>query len=119
MKFLILLALSIVVWLVLGYLIPYWGIMVAIAVLAAYINLGPLPSFLATGVGVAGVWLFLPLYWWMTTETDLPFRMAEIMGLHNSAYLLGITGIIGFFLGAFSGLTGSLLRQIFTRESHY
>lgn len=119
MKFAVLFVSSALIWLILGNLIPYWGIMVLIFGVAVMVQTDGITAFLATGLGVGMVWLFLPLYIWITTESDLPNRMGEIVGLKNSTFLLAITGVIGFLLGGFSGLTGNLLRKIFHRDTFH
>ncbi|MCC5938757.1 MAG: hypothetical protein JJU34_15860 [Lunatimonas sp.] len=117
MKFTVLFVTSAFIWFLLGSFIPYWGIMAIVFLLAIFVRTNGIVAFLATGLGVGAVWLFLPLYIWVTTDSDLPNRMGEIVGLSNSTYLLAITGMIGFLLGGFSGLTGNLLGRIFHRDT--
>ncbi|WP_209330250.1 hypothetical protein [Lunatimonas salinarum] len=119
MKFTLLFILSALIWILLGNSIPYWGIMACIFVFATVIRANGIVAFVASGLGVGVVWLFLPLYIWVVSESELPNRMGEIVGLKNSTYLLAITGLIGFLLGGFSGLTGSLLARIFHRDTFH
>jgi hypothetical protein len=116
MKFALLFVTSVLVWMLLGFWLPYWAIMAVLFLVAVFVRANQITAFMAIGLGVGAVWLFFPLYLWLTTDSQLPMRMSEIFGLKNSTYLLGITGLIGFLLGGFSGLTGNLLGNIFHRR---
>ncbi|EOZ95687.1 hypothetical protein A33Q_3049 [Indibacter alkaliphilus LW1] len=43
-------------------------------------------------------------------------QMAELMGLKNDNLLWFATGVLGFLLGGFSGMTGALFRKVFERK---
>ncbi len=90
--------------------------MFLIAALSGLIGIKGAESFLATGLGMGLAWLGQSLYLSIMTGSPLPNRMGELMGLGSGMSLVGITAVLGFLLGGFSGLTGSLLRRLFRRQ---
>lgn len=119
MKFAILFFFALFASLLLGSIIPYWGIMIILAGVSALVKGNGVMAFFSTALGVGSVWLFMPLFIWSTTGSELPQKMGEIMGLGNSSLLLGISGLIGFLIGGFSGLTGNLFGRLFESNDHY
>lgn len=91
---------------------PFWLIMIAVAVLSALIYPNGMGGFIGGGLGMGMTWLGQSIYLGITTGSSLPDRMGELMGLGSSMTLVGITGLIGFVLGAFSGWTGVLFRNM-------
>lgn len=92
--------------------LPYWGVMILIGGVAALIFPKPIGAFLGGGLGMGLAWLGQSLYIGITTASTLPDKMAQVMGMGSGMALVGLTGVIGFLLGAFSGWTGSLFRKI-------
>lgn len=103
----------------LGPRVPYWIIMVFVTGLAAFFRGNAFLSFAAGALGVGLVWLLVPLVAWSVSDSSLPGKMAEIMGLGNGALLLGITGFLGFLVGGSSALTGNLLGKLLERNRIY
>lgn len=95
---------------------PFWVIMFLIAALAGLIGLKGVESFLATGLGMGLTWLGQSLFISIQTGSPLPNRMGELMGLGTGMTLVVIAATLGFILGGFSGLTGSLFRKLLRRE---
>lgn len=112
MKFIIFTILTLVLVVFVNPLIPYWGVMILIGLLGVLISPKPAAAFLGGGLGMGLAWLGQSLYIGITTSSTLPDKMAQIMGLSSGMVLVAMTGILGFLLGAFSGLTGTLLRKI-------
>lgn len=110
----VLLVLGIVVFL--NPVFPYWVIMILIGSLSALLGLSGIQGFLAGGLGYGLAWLGQALFIGTTTGSDLPNRMGELMGLGSGMTIAGLTGVIGFLLGSFSALTGSLLRKLFLKK---
>ncbi len=102
----------------LGAYLPHWGIMLVIGLLAAAVGGRGSMAFFAAALAVGAVWFFAPLWITISTDTDFPGKMAEVMGFDNDLALFGITALIGFLLGGLAALTGNRLRKIFEKEEH-
>jgi hypothetical protein len=112
MRFIFLTILTAIVVVFLNPIAPFWGVMVGIAVLSALVYPNGIGGFLGGGLGMGLTWLGQSIYFGITSASSLPDRMGELMGLGSGMTLLAVTGIIGFILGAFSGLTGVLFRNL-------
>jgi hypothetical protein len=61
-------------------------------------------------------WLGQAIFISTSTGSSLPNKIGELMGLGSGMTVVGVTAIIGLLLGGFSGLTGSLFRNLFRKE---
>ncbi|WP_194973843.1 hypothetical protein [Aquiflexum lacus] len=99
-----------------GPYFPFWGIMIIVASLAYLLGASPATSFFSSGLSFGLVWLALSIWISIDSGSELPIKMAELMGLSNDNLLWLATGLIGFMIGAFSGLTGSLFKKVFEKR---
>jgi len=90
--------------------------MILIGIISALLGLSGLQGFLAGGLGMGLAWLGQAIFISASTGSALPNKIGELMGLGSGMTVAGVTAIIGFLLGGFSGLTGSLLRKVFRKE---
>lgn len=111
LTFLVVLAVGIV-----NPFLPFWVVMICIAVLSTLIGISGLASFLATGLGMGLVWIGQSFYLSIYTGSDLPQKMGELMGVGSGMTLVAITGLLGFLLGGLSGWTGAAFRKVITPE---
>jgi len=116
MRFILFILVVIVIVVFLNPFFPYWIIMLIIGLLSALLGLSGIQGFLAGGLGYGLAWLGQALFISTTTGSDLPNRMGELMGLGSGMTIAGLTAIVGFFLGSFSGLAGSLFRNLFRKN---
>ncbi len=116
MKFLLYALLTVLLVVFLNPLLPFWAVMILIAILSTFMNERGAVSFIAGALGMGLAWLGQSLYLLVMTPGDLPNRMGELMGIGTGMSLVVITGIVGFLLGGFSAWTGSLFRRILRRE---
>lgn len=63
------------------------------------------------GLGMGLTWSGQCIYLDIVSNSSLPDKMGELMGLGSGMMLVALTGGIGFLLGAFSGWTGTLFRR--------
>ncbi|WP_143961829.1 hypothetical protein [Litoribacter populi] len=113
MKFILLLIFSAILALILGPFVPFYGLMIAVALLAALIGGNRIVAFAASGLGVGLVWIVVPMWVTLQTESQLPAKIGQIMGLENPIILVLATGFLGFLIAGFSALTGNSFRKIF------
>ncbi|WP_192349169.1 hypothetical protein [Algoriphagus sp. Y33] len=116
MKFILLTFLTAILVLLLNPFMPYWAVMIAVAILAAFADSPGGRAFFAGGFGMGLAWLGQSLYITTISGSSLPEKMGELMGLGSDMVLFVITGFLGFLIGAFSAWTGGLLRKLFKRK---
>jgi hypothetical protein len=102
--------------LVAGSYMPYWVLMIGVGIVSFFVGAGKINTFISSGLSFGLTWMALTIYISIRTNSELPKRMAELMGLENDNILLFGTGILGFLIGGFSGLTGTMLRKLYGRK---
>jgi hypothetical protein len=115
-KFLILFILVGVTVYFIGPYIPYWGLMILVAIISFLTGASPSISFFGSGFSFGLVWLFLSIWISVDSQSELPKSISELIGLSNDNLLWFITGLVGFIIGSFSGLTGGMLNRIFQKK---
>ncbi|KPQ18254.1 MAG: hypothetical protein HLUCCX10_05790 [Algoriphagus marincola HL-49] len=116
MKFIAFLILSLVLVLLVNGATSYIGAMAAVIVLGTLIHPGSFAAFFGGGFGMALAWTSLALYLKFSTGSDLPEKMGELFGVNSALAILLITAVIGFVLGAFSGLSGHLFWKMIRKK---
>lgn len=116
MKFFGILVVTILVVVFVNPFLPYWAVMVILFVIAALLKPGNSAAFWGGGFGMALSWIGLSLYLTINSGSDLPDRMAQIIGAPSGTVLMAVTGVIGFLLGGFSSLSGNLFRNLIKRR---
>ncbi|WP_114750983.1 hypothetical protein [Pleomorphovibrio marinus] len=119
MKFLVGFIIAALLALILGPLVPYWGLMVFLAILGATIRGNGFIVFFSSALGVGIVWLLVPLVLWTRSGSDLPQMLGEIFGINNGALLLGISAAMGFLIGGLSALSGCLFGKLLVDRNTY
>ncbi len=116
MRFLVLLILTILAAYLLGPIVPYWGLMSVIAVLAILVGGSGTSAFFAGALAMAAVWFFVPFLIVREAGSVLAGGMAQTFGFSSALFLMGATSLLGFLLGGFSALTGNRFRKVFEKE---
>ncbi|MBN7812872.1 hypothetical protein J0A68_18090 [Algoriphagus sp. H41] len=112
MRFIFLTILVAILVVFLNPVAPYWVVMIGIAVLGALIAPNGFGGFMGGGLGMGLTWLGQCIYLAINTNSPLPDRMGELMGLGSGMTLVAVTAVLGFLLGAFSGWAGVLFRNL-------
>lgn len=99
-----------------GPYMPYWGLMILVVIISFLFGASPVTSFFSSGFSFGLVWLLLSIWISVDTLSSLPKSMSELMGLSNDNLLWFFTGLVGFIIGSFSGLTGAMFKRIFQRK---
>lgn len=116
MKFILFTFLTALLVIIFNPLLPYWIVMILIALMAAIIGNKGAGVFFAGGLGMGLAWLGQSIYISAISGSPLPEKMAGLMGFGSDLALFSITAVLGFLLGAFSALSGSLFRNFFKRR---
>mgnify|MGYP003680911995 CR=1 FL=1 len=116
MKFILLTFLTALLVVVVNPFFSYWGVMIGIVFLAVIVGNSGLGAFFGGGLGMGLAWLGQSIYIITISGSSLPEKMGVLMGLGSDISLFALTGALGFVLGAFSGLTGSLMRKLTKRK---
>lgn len=119
MKFFFHLLINAILAYILGPYLTYWMLMITIALVAIWVKGPAFLAFFAGALGVALVWLIMPLLIWSVSGSELPQKFAQILDISNSSLLVGITALMGFLIGGSSALTGNLLGKLFSKDHIY
>jgi hypothetical protein len=95
-----------------GLYFPWWSLAIAAFAVAALIHQKPWKAFLSGFLGLFLLWGGLAL--WINIKNDgvLAVKVASLLPLGGSAYLLIIvTGVLAGAIGGLAALTGSYLRS--------
>ena len=105
---------------ILSYFLPYylpWWSVALISFLAGLVIPGPgLNVFISGFLGVGLIWSYLAWQIDSSTGSILTEKVASLLTLDNSMYLLIATGLIGAIVGGLSCSTGNSFRQIFIKK---
>lgn len=112
MRFIFLTLMTAILVVFINPIAPFWVVMVGVGVLSALVYPNGIGGFMGGGLGMGLTWLGQSIYLGITTASSLPDRMGELMGMGSGMTLVAITGLLGFLLGGFSGLTGVLFRNL-------
>ncbi|MBC6367450.1 hypothetical protein [Algoriphagus sp. AK58] len=116
MRFIFLTVLTALLVVFLNPVAPFWAVMIGIGLISALLYPNGIGGFMGGGLGMGLTWLGQSIYLGIVTSSPLPDRMGELMGMGTGMTLIGITGVLGFFLGGFSGWTGVLFRKVLQKE---
>lgn len=100
----------------LGPFLSYWGLMLLIGLLAAFVGGKGTGAFFSAALAVGAVWLLVPFLITLNTGSDLPEKVSQIMNIDHSFVLLLATSSIGFLIGGFGALTGNRFRRLFEKD---
>jgi hypothetical protein len=112
MKFIVAITLTALLSFVAGLYLPWWGIALAAFLVHAIVPLTHRDSFFTGALGVFFLWGILA--WWIDFKNNsiLSQKIAQILPLGGSSYLLIlVTALIGALVAGFAALTGSYLRK--------
>ncbi|MCE7055312.1 hypothetical protein LZF95_11550 [Algoriphagus sp. AGSA1] len=116
MKFVLFVFLTALLVMLLNPFLAFWAVMLGIAILAAISNIKGTGAFFAGGLGMGLMWLGQTIYISTVSGSSLPDKIGGLMGVGNEFILFAFTGVLGFFLGAFSALCGSSFRKLLRRK---
>ena len=100
----------------LGPYMPYWALMLLIAVMAALMGGNGWVAFLSAAMAVGIIWFIIPFMISLNTGSDLPEKIAAIMGVEHNMLLFAAASFMGFLIAGFSALTGNRFRKLFDKE---
>lgn len=102
--------------LLVGKIAPYWVLMVLVGFWSLIINPRPWTAFFSGGLAFGLSWFVLTIWISIQSESALPSQMADLMGVKNDNLLWLATAVLGFLIGGFSAMTGSLFRRVTERR---
>lgn len=96
-----------------SFFMPWWSVVIPGFIFGAWIGTTKSYSFNYGFLGIAGLWLFETLSTNYYNTGILVSRIADLLEIHGSFWLIIITVFFGGLLGALSSLTGFLFRETF------
>jgi hypothetical protein len=116
MRFIFLTITTAILVVLLNAVAPFWAVMMGVSVISALIAPSGIGGFMGGGLGMGLTWLGQCIYLDIVSNSSLPDKMGDLMGLGSGMTLVALTGVIGFLLGAFSGWTGILFRKMLVKN---
>lgn len=108
-------------WIV-SLFLPWWTLLIPAVILGATLFDRSIPAFLTGFLALFAAWSVQVLYIDIANESILSGRMAEMLGVGQSWWLILITACIGGLIGGLGTLLGSQIRQLLrhddTRDTH-
>ena len=95
---------------------PWWVIAVVPCAIHLWRPTAAFNSFWISFLAVGALWLGYGYYLHLVSNGAISDRIAEIFFLPNGLLLLFVSAAIGGLVAGFAGLSGFLVRNIFTRE---
>lgn len=114
MKFIVSVILTALLGFTAGLYLPWWGFAIVAFLIPLIIIQRPYMAFITGFVALLLLWGGLA--WWISTANDhlLAHKISVLVIKADSPFLLvGLTALTGAVVGAFSALSGSLLRRLF------
>lgn len=112
MKIFVALLLTIILAFVAGLYLPWWSIALAAFIVAALIRQTPFRSFLSGFLGLLILWGGLAQWIDIKNKGLLSQKIATIIPLGGSAFLLVlVTAFLGALVAGMAALSGSYLRK--------
>ena len=112
MKFIIAIVLTALLAFLGGIWLSWWSIAIAAFLIALLVHQRPGKAFLSGAIGVFLLWGILA--WWtdMKNEHILSKRIAEVLPLGGSSFLLiFVTALVGALVAGFGAMSASYLRS--------
>ena len=102
-----------------GFLLPWWGVALAAGLVAYVVKQRPIMSAASGFLGVSLLWIAHATWIDVANQHLLSRRVATLLPLDGStAALIIVTGLAGGIVGAMSGMTGALLRNLRPGSAH-
>lgn len=113
MKFIISILLTALMGFAAALYFPWWSIAITSAVVAVTVHQRAWKAFVTGFTGMFLLWGGLAFFIDLQNEHILLNRVAELLFLKNSPFLLIIiTGVVGGLVSGFAALTGSFARKL-------
>lgn len=111
MKFTVALVLTALLSFIAGLFLPWWSIALVAMIVALLVHQRAGWAFLSGALGVFILWAILA--WWIDMNNNgvLSKKIASVIPLGGSAFLLIlVTGLVGGLVAGFAAMSGSYLR---------
>ena len=102
---LLILLIAFTAWLI-GLLMPWWSFAIPCLVLGGWLGKKGKTAFLYGFLGIGGLWLIQAGYIDAANDGILSSRIADLLGLPHSLFVILLTAVIGGLAGGLSTLTG-------------
>ncbi len=100
----------------LHFILPWWGVAIFAAIIAALLGLNAWLSWFYGFLGTFLVWGGMSFFMDNANEGILSHKMADLFQIDGGILLIVITACMGGVLGGFGAMTGSLFRKLFKKD---
>ena len=116
MKFLIQVALTILLSYVAEQHFPWWTIGICAAVVAIGLAPNKITAFLGGFTAISLLWMIVATLIDVRTNAILSTKIAPLLGFQSSTLLVLLTGFVGGMVGGLGALSGQQLRTLLTQK---
>ena len=98
--------------------LPWWTLTIVCAAVCTLVYVGLLQAFISGCLGIGLLWFGLAWKVHADTEGVLSEKITQLVGLGDPLQLIVLTGLVGGLVGGLAAMTGSSLRNIYTKRRH-
>ena len=100
----------------LGYIMPWWSIVVCTFVISFFLPGNSFNAFLSGFLGIGLVWMVMAWKFDMESGSNMSTKIIDLFPIDDHILLIVVTGLIGAIVGGFSAVTGNTFRQLFIKK---
>ncbi|WP_031529026.1 hypothetical protein [Dyadobacter crusticola] len=102
---------------ILQFFAPWWVVAIVPFAVHLWWPTAAFKSFWISFLAICVLWVGYGYYFHLISNGAISDRIAQIFFLPDGLLLLLVSGVIGGLVGGFGGLSGSLIRDIFVRNT--
>lgn len=100
----------------LGYIMPWWSIVVCAFSISFFLPGNSFNAFLSGFLGIGLVWMVMAWKFDMESGSNMSRKIIDLFPIDDHILLIVVTGLIGAIVGGFSAVTGNTFRQLFIKK---
>ena len=100
----------------LGYIMPWWSIVLCTAVISFLLPGHSFNAFLSGFLGVGLLWMVMAWKFDMESGSNMSTKIIDLFPIDDHILLILATGFVGAIVGGFSAISGNTFRQLFIKK---
>jgi len=116
MKFLMQVALTVLLSYVAEQFLPWWTISICSAIVAGVLPLNKVTAFWGGFTSISLLWMTVATVIDVRTHSILSTKIAPLLGCPGTTLLILLTGLVGGMVGGLGALSGQQVRTLLTHK---
>ncbi|MDP4679235.1 MAG: hypothetical protein NWS46_02590 [Cyclobacteriaceae bacterium] len=100
----------------LGFVMPWWSIVVCCIAISFFLPGYSFNAFLSGFLGVGLLWMVMAWKYDMLSGSNMSSKILQLFPIDDHIILIVVTGLLGGLVGGFSAITGNTFRQLFIKK---